>query len=136
MGKALKDVRKNVVLATKLFVNSSEVRCDGSVYGTVRRHLEDSMERLKADTIDSYYLHRTSGGIFIEDIAAAMGRLIEEKLIRGWGLSQVDVDIIEKAYNITPLCAVQNIQWSKGIRKERSFRSALKTISDLFRFLR
>lgn len=109
VGKALKDVRQGIVLATKLFVNSSEVRRDGSVYGAVRRHLEDSMERLKTDTIDLYYLHRTSGGIYIQDIAEAMGRLIEEKLIHGWGLSQVDVDIIEKAHNITPLCAVQNI---------------------------
>ncbi|MDE7362664.1 MAG: aldo/keto reductase [Oscillospiraceae bacterium] len=109
VGKALKDVRQCIVLATKLFVNSSEVRSDGSVYGAVRRHLESSMERLKTDTVDLYYLHRTSGGIYIQDIAEAMGRLIEEKLIRGWGLSQVDVDIIEKAHNITPLCAVQNI---------------------------
>lgn len=109
VGKALRDVRQNIVLATKLFVNSSEVRSDGSVYGTVRRHLESSMERLKTDSVDLYYLHRTSGGIYIQDIAEAMGRLIEEKLIRGWGLSQVDVDIIEKAHSITPLCAVQNI---------------------------
>ena len=109
VGKALHDVRQNIILATKLFVNSSEVRSDGSVYGAVRRHLEASMERLKTSSIDLYYLHRTSGGIFIQDIAEAMGRLIEEKLIRGWGLSQVDVDVIEKAHNITPLCAVQNI---------------------------
>lgn len=103
------DVRQNVKLATKLFLNSSEVRRERSVYGAVRRHLEDSMERLKTDRIDLYYLHRIGGGIFIEDIAAAMGRLIEEKLIGGWGLSQVDVDVIEKAQKVTPLCAVQNI---------------------------
>ncbi|MDE6732005.1 MAG: aldo/keto reductase, partial [Oscillospiraceae bacterium] len=69
VGKALRDVRQNVVLATKLFVNSSEVRSDGSVYGAVRRHLESSMERLKTDSVDLYYLHRTSGGIRIQDIA-------------------------------------------------------------------
>lgn len=109
VGKALRDVRQNIVLATKLFVNSSEVRRDGSVYGAVRRHLEASMERLKTSSVDLYYLHRTSGGIFIQDIAEAMGRLIGEKLIRGWGLSQVDVDVIEKAHEITPLSAVQNI---------------------------
>lgn len=109
VGKALRDVRQNIVLATKLFVNSSQVRRDGSVYGAVRRHLEASMERLKTSSVDLYYLHRTSGGIFIQDIAEAMGRLIGEKLIRGWGLSQVDVDVIEKAHEITPLSAVQNI---------------------------
>lgn len=109
VGKALQDVRKNVVLATKLFLNSSEIRREGSVYGAVRRHLEASIERLKTDTVDLYYLHRAGGGIFIEDIADAMGRLISEGLIGGWGLSQVDVDIISKAHEVTPLCAVQNI---------------------------
>ena len=97
MGKALKDVRKGVALATKLFLGSSEVRSEGSVYRAVRRHLEDSMDRLQTDMVDLYYLHRTSGGVRIEDIAEAMGLLIEDGLIRGWGLSQVDVDIIERA---------------------------------------
>ena len=38
-----------------------------------------------------------------------MGRLIKEGLIRGWGLSQVDVDSISKAHNITPVSAIQNL---------------------------
>lgn len=71
VGKALHNVREHTVLATKLFLNSSEVRADGSVYKAVRRHLESSMERLQTDMIDLYYLHRTSGGVRIEDIAEA-----------------------------------------------------------------
>lgn len=109
VGKALKDVRKGVALATKLFLGSSEVRSEGSVYRAVRRHLEDSMERLQTDMVDLYYLHRTSGGVRIEDVAEAMGLLIEDGLIRGWGLSQVDMDIIDRAQNVTPLSAIQNI---------------------------
>ncbi|NBH85394.1 aldo/keto reductase [bacterium C-53] len=109
VGKALKDVRKGVVLATKLFLDRSEVRGDGSVYRAVRRHLEDSMERLQTDMVDLYYLHRTNGGVRIEEVAEAMGLLIEDGLIRGWGLSQVDVDIIDRAQNVTPLSAIQNI---------------------------
>lgn len=38
-----------------------------------------------------------------------MGKLIRDGLIRGWGLSQVDVDVIERAHAVTPLSAVQNI---------------------------
>ena len=38
-----------------------------------------------------------------------MGRLIDEGLIRGWGLSQVDVDVIDRAQQVTPLTAIQNI---------------------------
>ena len=109
VGKALEDMRRDVVLATKLFLDRPEVKKEGSVYKAVRRHLEDSMNRLQTDMVDLYYLHRTNGGIRIEDVAEAMGLLIEDGLIRGWGLSQVDVDIIDRAQNVTPLSAIQNI---------------------------
>ena len=105
VGKALKDVRDDVVIATKLFLR---VGAFGSVYKTIRKHLEDSMERLQTDMVDLYYLHRM-GGVPVEDVAEAMGRLIDEGLIRGWGLSQVDVDIIDRAQQVTPLAAIQNI---------------------------
>ena len=105
VGKALKDVRNNVVIATKLFLRVSPF---GNVYKTIRKHLEDSMDRLQTDRVDLYYLHRM-GSVPVEDVAEAMGRLIDEGLIRGWGLSQVDVDIIDRAQQVTPLAAIQNI---------------------------
>lgn len=108
VGKALSGVRNNVVLATKLFVNRSEIGFGGSAYPAIRRHLEASMERLQTDCVDLYYLHRT-GGVSVEKIAEAMGRLIQDGLIRGWGLSQVDADVIDRAQRVTPLTAIQNI---------------------------
>ncbi len=105
VGKALSGVRDNVVIATKLMLHGVGF---GSVYKTIRGHLEGSMERLRTDRVDLYYLHRM-GGVPIEKVADAMGRLIDDGLIRGWGLSQVDVDIIDRAQNITPLAAIQNI---------------------------
>lgn len=108
VGKALRDVRQGVVLATKLFLDRSEVRRAGSVYDAVRRHLEASMEQLQTDMVDLYYLHRT-GGVSVEEVAEAMGLLLEDGLIRGWGLSQVDVGVIERAQRVTPLTAIQNI---------------------------
>ena len=104
VGKALRDVRDDVVIATKLFPG----RGRGSVYDEVRAHLEASLDRLQTDWVDLYYLHR-SGGVPVEKVAEAMGRLIDDGLIRGWGLSQVDVDVVERAHNVTPLSAVQNI---------------------------
>lgn len=38
-----------------------------------------------------------------------MGRLIQEGLIRGWGLSQVGADLIARAHSVTPVTAVQNL---------------------------
>ena len=107
VGKALKDVRDKVVIATKLFLKASEV-VNGDVYGAIKKHLLGSMERLQVKMVDLYYLHRLSD-VPLEEIAKAMGKLIQEGLIRGWGLSQVDVDSIEKAHKITPVSAVQNL---------------------------
>lgn len=103
VGKALKDVRDNVVIATKLFLREG-----GDAYENIRKHLLASMDRLQTDHVDLYYLHRM-GGTPVERVAEAMGQLIEDGLIRGWGLSQVDVDVIDRAQQVTPLAAIQNI---------------------------
>lgn len=38
-----------------------------------------------------------------------MGQLIQEGYIKGWGLSQVTVDTLDKAHHVTPVTAVQNL---------------------------
>lgn len=95
VGKAVRDFRKNIVLATKLHIPTEEAHKDG-LYQTIRRHLEGSMERLQTDYVDLYYLHRVNVAFELEDVADVMGRLIKEGLIRGWGLSQVSVELIER----------------------------------------
>ena len=105
VGKALKDVRENVVIATKLMLHGLGF---GSVYKSVRSHLEGSLDRLQTDYVDIYYLHRM-GGVSVEKVAEAMGKLIDDGLIRGWGVSQVDVNVIDRAQQVTPLAAIQNI---------------------------
>lgn len=108
LGKALRDVRKDVVLATKLHADAGEYKEKGT-YQMLKDHLIASMDRLRTDYVDLYYLHRIDRAIPVEDVATGMGRLIQEGLIRGWGLSQVDVDTMERAQHITPLSAIQNI---------------------------
>ena len=105
VGKALKNVRSDVVIATKLMLRGFGF---GSVYKTIRSHLEGSLDRLQIDYVDIFYLHRISSTP-VEKVAEAMGRLIDDGLIRGWGLSQVDVDIIDRAQQVSPLAAIQNI---------------------------
>jgi len=105
VGKALADVHDSVVIATKMMPSGGLGR---DTYRTLRKHLEGSLSRLQTDYVDVYYIHR-SGGVNIEEAAVSMGRLIDEGLIRGWGLSQVDVDVIDRAQKATPLSAIQNI---------------------------
>lgn len=109
VGKAVKEFRSNVVLATKLHIATEEPEQDGSVYNTIRRHVEASLKRLQTKYIDLYYLHRVNPDIPVEEIAEAMGRLIKEGIIRGWGMSMVTVDFLKRVQDITPVSAVQNI---------------------------
>ena len=120
VGKAIKDFRKNIILATKLHLPTEEAKSDGNVYKTLRRHLEASMKRLQTDYVDLYYLHRINPEIPVEEVAEGMGQLIKDGLIHGWGLSQVPVKIIDRAQKITPLSAIQNIysMIERGVEEE------------------
>ncbi len=103
--------RKEVVLATKFHIGKTEVenRADTALYNGIRYHLESSMKRLKTDYVDLYYLHRLHELVPVEEVAEVMGRLIEEGLIRGWGLSQVSLETLQKAQETVPVSAVQNL---------------------------
>ena len=105
VGKALSGVRDEVIIATKVMPHGGLGR---DAYRTLRKHLDGSLSRLQTDYVDLYYIHR-SGGVDIEEAAEAMGRLIDDGFIRGWGLSQVDVGAIDRAQQVTPLSAIQNI---------------------------
>jgi aryl-alcohol dehydrogenase-like predicted oxidoreductase len=109
VGKALKDCRKDVVIATKLHIATDEPQKDSSVYKTLRRHVKASLERLQTDYVDLYYLHRVNPDIPVEAVAEGMGRLIREGIITAWGLSQVSAEILAKAHAVTPVSAVQNL---------------------------
>ena len=108
VGEAVHDFRKEVVLATKLHLDTNEVMANG-LESVIRKHLEASLKRLETDYADIYYLHRINPDIPVENVAEVMGKLIKGGLIRGWGLSQVNVDTIDKANAVTPLSAIQNI---------------------------
>lgn len=108
LGKAVKPFRNNVVLATKLHISPAEIS-DKTLYKAVRRHLENSLKNLGTDYVDLYYLHRINEEIPVEEVASVMGQLIDDGLIRRWGLSQVSVDTLARADKITPVGAVQNL---------------------------
>ena len=109
VGKALVSFRHDVVLATKFHIHTEEYQGHASLYDVINSHLAKSMERLRTDYVDLYYLHRVNEQIPMEEIAEVMGKLIREGKIRGWGLSQVSVETLKRAHAVTPVTAVPNI---------------------------
>lgn len=109
VGEAIDAFRKDIVLATKFHFHTEELESGKDIYQIIRRHLEASMKNLRTDYIDLYYLHRVNNLVPVELVAEAMSRLISEGLIRGWGLSQVSGETLEKADRVAPVAAVQNL---------------------------
>lgn len=109
LGEAVEPFRNEIVLATKLHIHDEEVTEDMNLYDLIKGHLLKSLKRLRTEYVDLYYLHRITELVPVEDVASVMGKLSDEGLIKGWGLSQVDVDTLDKTHKITPVTAVQNL---------------------------
>jgi aryl-alcohol dehydrogenase-like predicted oxidoreductase len=106
VGEALKPVRNQVVIATKL--RTGRATRDNTTEDQVRAHLEASLKRLGTDRVELYYLHRVNPSVPVEEIAEVMGKLIREGKIVGWGQSQTNADQIRRALAVTPLTAIQS----------------------------
>lgn len=110
VGKALSGLRDKVSIATKCgiaFAADGNLILDARAE-TLRKSLEGSLQRLKTDHVDIYYLHRVDPKVPVEEVAETMGKFIEEGKIRGWGLSEVGPKTIERAQAVCPLTAVEN----------------------------
>lgn len=111
VGKALKEIRKNVVIATKFGIVRTE---DSNVRGVngrpeyVKSSCDESLKRLGTDYIDLYYLHRVDPDTPIEDTVGAMGDLIKEGKVKYIGLSEAGADTIRRAHKEHPITALQS----------------------------
>lgn len=74
----------------------------------LRQACEGSLRRLRVDQIDIYQFHRPDPNIPLEESVGALVDLKDEGKIRHIGLSNVDVDQIERAEKLTPIVSVQN----------------------------
>lgn len=123
VGRAIKDRRDGVVLATKF----GNVRgADGSFLGVngrpeyVRQACEASLRRLGVETIDLYYQHRVDPKTPIEETVGAMSRLVEEGKVRHLGLSEASAETIRRAHAVHPIAALQSEYslWTRDVEDE------------------
>ena len=110
VGKAIRDRRDRVVLATKF----GNVRGkDGSWLGVngkpeyVRSCCEESLKRLGVDVIDLYYQHRVDPETPIEETVGAMADLVRGGKVRTLGLSEAAPATIRRACATHPIAALQ-----------------------------
>lgn len=112
LGEAFSDRHDRIFIATKFgptrdFENGEFTGLDGS-RENCRRAVEGSLQRLRTDVIDLYYLHRVDPAIPIEETVGAMAELVAEGKVRAIGLSEASCATIRRAAKIHPISAVQS----------------------------
>lgn len=131
VGKAIKDRRDKVILATKF---GNERNPDGTWIGIngkpeyVKKACEASLKRLGVDHIDLYYQHRVDTTVPIEDTIGAMADLVRQGKVRYLGMSEAAAATIRKAHKVHPITALQT-EYSLWTRDPET--EILKTVREL-----
>jgi aryl-alcohol dehydrogenase-like predicted oxidoreductase len=124
LGKALKDLRDRVVIATKfgfdLPPGGGRPRGVDSRPEHIRDVCDASLKRLGVETIDLLYQHRVDPKVPIEDVAGTVGELIQAGKVRFFGLSEAGPETIRRAHKVCPVSAVQTEYslWSRDVERE------------------
>jgi aryl-alcohol dehydrogenase-like predicted oxidoreductase len=103
IGAALSPVPDGCVVATKGGYRPGEGRPE-----TLRTQIEESLRRLRTDSIGLYYLHRVDPETPLEESLGAIADYRDRGRIRNVGLSAAGIEQIERARRIVPIAAVQN----------------------------
>jgi aryl-alcohol dehydrogenase-like predicted oxidoreductase len=117
VGEALAPFRGKVAVATKFGIRvENGTQVVDSNLGDVRRSVDESLKRLRVDTIDLLYQHRVDPNVPIEEVAGLVKDLIKEGKVRHFGLSEAGVKTIRRAHAVQPVTALQSeysIWWRK-----------------------
>jgi aryl-alcohol dehydrogenase-like predicted oxidoreductase len=112
VGRAIKDRRDEVVLATKFGIRGVDLTTAALKVDSSPEYLhtaiDASLKRLGVEVIDLYYLHRRSPEVPIEDTVGAMAELVDAGKVRHLGLSEVNADTLRRAHATHPITALQS----------------------------
>lgn len=108
IASALAPYADGLLIATKGGIApNSNYAPDGTAEG-LRKGVDESLARLKVDTLDLYQLHRVDPNVPIEESMATLKQLQDEGKIRHIGLSEVTVEQLKKAQSVVDIVSVQN----------------------------
>lgn len=112
VGKAIRDRRGSVVLATKFGIfRDPKTNAASGVNGRpeyVRSSCDASLKRLGIETIDLYYQHRVDPEVPIEDTIGAMADLVQQGKVRHLGMSEAAPATLRRAAKVHPITALQS----------------------------
>jgi pyridoxine 4-dehydrogenase len=112
IGEALSPFPENCIVATKGgFGGAGRGRPEA-----LSAEIEESLRRLRTDSIYLYYLHRVDPETPIEESLATIKEYLDQGKIGHVGISEVVIDQIERARRVVPIAAVQN-QYNLSERK-------------------
>jgi aryl-alcohol dehydrogenase-like predicted oxidoreductase len=102
VGKALRDRRDDVVLATKVHFQMGEGRNrSGNSRRWILKAVDESLQRLRTDWIDLYQVHRPDPDTDIEETLSALTDLVREGKIRAFGCSTFPAEEIVEAHHVS-----------------------------------
>ncbi|MGY1503144.1 aldo/keto reductase [Streptomyces sp. QTS52] len=110
VGKAVKDFRDEVVLATKFGFDLSDLSQGfglNSRPDNIRKVADNSLRYLGVDRIDVFYQHRVDPDVPIEDVAGTVKELIDGGKVKYFGLSEAGPETIRKAHAVQPVSVLQ-----------------------------
>jgi pyridoxine 4-dehydrogenase len=110
IGEALAGGRDDVVIATKGGYHPGEGRPD-----VLDAQIAQSLEALRTEVIDLYYLHRIDPETPLEESLGAIKAHVDRGSIRAVGISDASVEQVERAREVLPIAAVQN-EYNAGHR--------------------
>jgi aryl-alcohol dehydrogenase (NADP+) len=100
VGKALKDRRDKVILATKFFgpMGGQDRNMMGGSRRWIVKEVENSLRRLGTDYIDLYQIHRFDENTDLEETMSALSDLVHQGKIRCFGSSMFPADRIVESH--------------------------------------
>lgn len=110
-GEALSEFKGRINVTTKFgheVIDGKGTGRQDSRPATIRRYCEESLRRLRLESLPMFYQHRADPNTPAEEVAATIADLIKEGKVQRWGMCEVSAETIRKAHAICPLTAIQS----------------------------
>ena len=99
-------IRRDSETGNRFFDNSAE---------HLAEELDNSLKRLKVETIDLFYVHRRDANRPIEEVTQTLASFVQAGKIRSFGFSEIAPSSLKKAAEIHHVAAVQS-EYSLAVR--------------------